>query len=57
VRFYNIWHGRGVAEATSGTIVDELAERWRRYACDDIGFDADFKKLVFQMLIVLALLP
>jgi hypothetical protein len=54
VRFYNIWQsGRrpGVESrsATSGMVVEVLDDGWRRYSCNDIGFDPEFTKLVFRV--------
>jgi hypothetical protein len=56
LRFYNIWQsGRrpGVESrsATSGMLLEDLGDGWRRYSCNDIGVDPDFKKLTFRILI------
>jgi hypothetical protein len=56
LRFYNIWQsGRrpGVESrsATSGMLVEDLGDGWRRYSCNDIGLEPDFEKLVFRIAI------
>lgn len=56
LRFYNIWQsGRrpGVESrsATSGMLVENLDDGWRRYACNDIGVEPDFGRLVFRLAI------
>jgi hypothetical protein len=56
LRFYNIWQsGRhpGVESrsATSGMVVEDLDDGWRRYSCSDIGANPDFEKLVFRIAI------
>jgi hypothetical protein len=54
LRFYNVWQsGRrpGVESrsATSGMLVEDLGDGWRRYSCNDIGVEPDFEKLVFRI--------
>ena len=57
LRLYNVWN-RGVIGGhdslgyTSGMVVDELADGWRRYSCTDMGKEPDFGKLVFRVCIV-----
>lgn len=56
LRFYNIWQsGRrpGVESrsATSGMLVEDLGDGWRRYSCNDIGVEPNFEKLVFRVAI------
>jgi hypothetical protein len=51
---YNVWDsGRGrrweSQSATSGMVVDQLADGSRRYSCTDIGFEPDFGRLVFRL--------
>lgn len=57
LRLYNVWDsGRGRSReslsATSGMAVEELADGWRRYGCNDIGVEPDFAKVVFRLQIV-----
>lgn len=53
--FYNVWdsgRGRGRFEsqsATSGMLVEALADGSRRYSCTDIGVNPDFSRLVFRV--------
>jgi hypothetical protein len=54
LRFYNVWDsGRGQKlesqSATSGMLVTELEDGWRRYECRDIDTEPDFSKLVFRL--------
>jgi hypothetical protein len=54
LRFYNIWQsGRrpGVESrsATSGMLVEDLGDGWRRYSCNDVGVEPAFDKLVFRI--------
>jgi hypothetical protein len=54
LRFYNVWDsGRGRAReslsVTSGMAVEEVSADARRYSCNDIGTDTDFRKLVFRL--------
>lgn len=52
---YNVWdsgRGRGPFEsqsATSGMLVETLANGSRRYSCSDIGTEPDFGRLVFRV--------
>lgn len=52
---YNIWdsgRGRGKSEsqsATSGMLVEALADGSQRYSCTDIGVEPDFSRLVFRV--------
>lgn len=52
---YNVWdsgRGRGPFEsqsATSGMLVEGLADGSQRYSCTDIGVDPDFSRLVFKV--------
>jgi hypothetical protein len=58
LRLYNVWdsdRGRGPFEsqsATSGMLVEELDDGSRRYACNDIGTDPDFEKVIFSVAIM-----
>lgn len=53
--FYNVWDsGRGLGafesqSATSGMVVDRLADGWTRYSCNDIGRDPQYDRLVFRV--------
>lgn len=55
LRFYNVWDSgrkRGPFESqshTSGMVVEELEDGSRRYGCNDIGLEPDFRKLVFRV--------
>jgi hypothetical protein len=56
LRFYNIWQsGRrpGVESrsATSGMLVENLGDGWRRYSCNDIALQPDFEQLIFRIVI------
>lgn len=52
---YNVWdsgRGRGKFEsqgATSGMLVEALADGSQRYSCTDIGVEPDFSRLVFRV--------
>jgi len=52
---YNVWdsgRGRGQFEsqsATSGMLVEALADGSRRYSCTDIGVEPDFSRLIFTV--------
>lgn len=52
---YNVWdsgRGRGPFEsqsATSGMLVEALADGSRRYSCTDIGVEPDFSRLIFKV--------
>lgn len=55
--FCNVWdsgRGRGRFEsqsATSGMLIEALADGSRRYSCTDIGVNPDFSRLVFRVAI------
>ena len=51
VHLYNIWEKRRRRSSqswSSGMLVDELPTG-RRYQCSDIGFETDFRRLVFRL--------
>jgi hypothetical protein len=55
--FYNVWDsGRyphhESQSATSGMVVSDVGDGRSRYACNDIGYDPTFEKLVFTVEIV-----
>ena len=51
LHLYNIWDKGGRRESQSGSsgMLVEKLPAGRRYSCGDIGFDTDFKRLVFRL--------
>jgi hypothetical protein len=54
LRLYNVWSSEGSPghdsqAATSGMVVTEVRPGVRRYACNDVGFEPAFDKLIFTV--------
>lgn len=54
LHFYNVWKstrhaGHDSLAHTSGMVVESLDGGWRRYSCNDYGWEPDFRRLVFRI--------
>ncbi len=52
LNIYNVWDrglGQNSQGASSGMLVEELTGNGRRYKCNDVGFEANFDKLIFRI--------